>query len=116
MKQRDLREIYFRFLNLIQAIDELPGLPKLDATENQLLNVVSAHWNQKKRLLVSDAIALRHIGSPATLHARLRQLREKNLIHYITETDGRKKYIEPTDLALKYFERLSQAMVDAACK
>jgi hypothetical protein len=34
----------------------------------------------------------------------------------VVESDGRKKYIEPTDLALKYFSQLSQAIVSAAGK
>ena len=116
MKQKDLQEVYFRFLNFLKAVEELPNLPKLDAIESQLLNVIALNWNNHERLLVSDAIALKDIGSPATLHNRLRQLREKNMIGYVIESDGRKKYIEPTDLALKYFSQFSQAIVRAADK
>lgn len=113
MKNKELQEIYFRFINLVKAIDDLPGLPKMDSTENQLLNRVADHWNRGERLLVSDAIAMRDIGSPATLHARLKQLRDKDMISYATESDGRKKYIEPTDQALKYFAQISACMVKA---
>ncbi len=116
MKNKDLQEIYFRFLNLVRSVEGLPGFPKLDATENQLLNEVAAKWKQGERLLVSDAIAMREIGSPATLHARLKQLRDKNMVTYVIETDGRKKYIEPTDTALKYFSQISNCMIQATGK
>jgi len=114
MKNKDLQDIYFRFLNLVRSIEELPDFPKLDATENELLNVVATQWKKGERLLVSDAIAMRQIGSPATLHARLKQLRDKEMINYVIETDGRKKYIEPTDVALKYFAQISDCMVQAS--
>lgn len=114
MKSKELQDIYFRFLNLVRSIEELPDFPKLDATENELLNMVASQWKKGERLLVSDAIAMRQIGSPATLHARLKQLREKDMINYVIETDGRKKYIEPTDMALKYFSQISDCMVQAS--
>ncbi len=116
MKNKDLQEIYFRFLNLVRSIEELPSFPKLDATENQLLNEVATRWMNGERLLVSDAIAMREIGSPATLHARLKQLRDKNMVTYVVESDGRKKYIEPTPVALKYFSDISNCMLQATAK
>lgn len=114
MKSKELQDIYFRFLNLVRSIEELPDFPKLDATENELLNMVASQWKKGERLLVSDAIAMRQIGSPATLHARLKQLREKDMVNYVIEADGRKKYIEPTDMALKYFSQISDCMVQAS--
>ena len=57
---------------------------------------------------------MRQIGSPATLHARLKQLRDKEMINYVIETDGRKKYIEPTEVALKYFSQISDCMLQAS--
>lgn len=116
VKNKDLQEIYFRFLNLVRSVEELPSFPKLDATENQLLNEVASKWQQGERLLVSDAIAKREIGSPATLHARLKQLRDKDMVTYVIETDGRKKYIEPTENALKYFSQISNCMIEATSK
>jgi len=41
MKNKELQEIYFRFLNLVRSVEELPSFPKLDATENELLNLVA---------------------------------------------------------------------------
>ena len=116
MKNKDLQEIYFRFLNLVRSVEELPSFPKLDATEMELLNEVASRWKKGERLLVSDAIAKREIGSPATLHARLKQLRDKDMVTYVIETDGRKKYIEPTENALKYFSQISSCMLEATAK
>lgn len=116
MKNKELQEIYFRFLNLVRSVEDLPSFPKLDATENELLNAVASKWKQGERLLVSDAIAKREIGSPATLHARLKQLRDKDMVTYVIETDCRKKYIEPTESALKYFAHISNCMIQATHK
>lgn len=116
MKNKELQEIYFRFLNLVRSVEELPSFPKLDATENELLNLIAEQWKKGQRLLVSDAIAMRAIGSPATLHARLKQLRDKEMITYVIETDGRKKHIEPTEGALKYFSQISHCMLEATKK
>ena len=113
MKNKDLQEIYFRFLHLFRAIESMPGFPKLDNVERELLDELVVSWRADKRLLVSDAIALSKIGSPATLHARLKNLRQAGMIEYSSDTDARKKYIEPTDKALKYFSQISDCMAKA---
>ena len=95
------------FCSLITSAN-LFGMMEADSLAQQ--------WKKGERLLVSDAIAMRAIGSPATLHARLKQLRDKEMITYVIETDGRKKYIEPTEGALKYFSQISHCMLEATKK
>jgi len=112
-KNKDLQSVYFRFLNLVRSVDQLSVFPKLDATETELLNHISIEWRHGRRLLVSDAIALKSIGSPATLHSRLKLLRDKDMITYTIEADGRKKFIEPTEQTLDYFAELSNCMLKA---
>jgi hypothetical protein len=46
----------------------------------------------------------------------LKQLRDKDMVTYVVETDGRKKYIEPTSAALKYFSDISNCMIEATAK
>jgi hypothetical protein len=38
------------------------------------------------------------------------------MVTYVVETDGRKKYIEPTSTALKYFSDISSCMIEATAK
>lgn len=113
MKITELQEIYFRFLNLFKAIEELPGFPMLDSIEKALLDELSLSWKKGHNLLVSQAINLPEIGSPATLHSRLKNLHKMGMIEYAVDTDARKKYIQPTDKALKYFGQISDCMNQA---
>lgn len=105
---------YVRFLNLIDALDRINPSKKLDATEESLLNkiVLSAHQGQV--MLVGDLISLAELGSQATLHGRLKNLRAMGLIDMATEEDGRKKHVLPTKLAMKRFEELSKCLEKAA--
>lgn len=110
MKTNELQDVYFRFLNLFRAIEDLPGFPALDGIEKALLDELSLSWKRGKNMLVSQAINLPEIGSPATLHARLKNLHKKGLIDYSIDKDARKKYIQPTEKALQYFSQISDCM------
>ena len=104
---------YIRFLNLIDVLDRInPGM-KVDAIEESLLNkiVLSAHQGQV--VLVGDLISLAELGSQATLHGRLKNLRAMGLIDMTTEEDGRKKHVVPTKLAMKRYEELSKCLEKA---
>jgi DNA-binding transcriptional ArsR family regulator len=104
---------YIRFLNLLDILDRInPGM-KLDAIEENLLNkiVLSAHQGQV--VLVGDLISLTELGSQATLHGRLKNLRAMGLIEMATEEDGRKKHVVPTKLAMKRYEELSKCLEKA---
>jgi len=92
----------------------MPGFPSLDSVEKNLLDELSISWKAGQHMLVSDAIALSRIGSPATLHSRLKNLRQLGMIEYIADEDARKKYIQPTEKALKYFSQISDCMKQAA--
>jgi hypothetical protein len=113
MKSTELQEIYFRFLNLFKAIEDLPGFPALDSVEKALLDELSLSSKRGHNMLVSQAINLPEIGSPATLHARLKSLYKMGMIEYAVDQDARKKYIQPTDKAFKYFGQISDCMSQA---
>jgi DNA-binding transcriptional ArsR family regulator len=104
---------YIRFLNLIDVLDRINPGKKLDATEESLLDkiVLSAHQGQV--MLVGDLISLAELGSQATLHGRLKNLRAMGLIDMATEEDGRKKHVVPTKLAMKRYEELSKCLEKA---
>jgi hypothetical protein len=104
---------YVRFLNLIDVLDRINPGKKLDATEESLLDkiVLSAHQGQV--MLVGDLISLAELGSQATLHGRLKNLRAMGLIDMAAEEDGRKKHVVPTKLAMKRYEDLSKCLEKA---
>jgi DNA-binding MarR family transcriptional regulator len=104
---------YIRFLNLIDVLDRINPGRKLDATEESLLNkiVLSAHQGQV--MLVGDLISLAELGSQATLHGRLKNLRAMGLIDMAADEDGRKKHVVPTKSAMKRYEELSKCLEKA---
>ncbi len=104
---------YIRFLNLLDVLDRINPGKKLDSVEEGLLNkiVLSAHQGQV--ILVGDLISLAELGSQATLHGRLKNLRAMGLIEMTADEDGRKKHVMPTKLAMKRYEELSKCLEKA---
>ena len=107
-------ELYLRFLQLAEAIRDLPALPALDPLEERLLTLVARTSQEKERLCVRDMMAKEEFGSPATIHGRLKSMREKGWIMLTDTTDARRKQIDLTQAALQHFDKLSRCMVKAA--
>lgn len=104
-------QTYIKFINLAQAIRELPTFPSLDVTEQQLLNAFVVLWNQKKSVRVVEAMQMFPGISGSTVHRRLVTLRKKGMISLETDEDNQRvKYISPTPLAHKYFAKLGECL------
>jgi len=72
------------------------------------------HDHENNRLSVRDAMALSHLGSPATLHKRLVRLRNMGLLCAKQKAnDRRTKYLSLTPLAFKHFKNLGEALHNA---
>jgi len=98
---------YLRFLSLATAVNNLPGVPQLDSTEEKLLNLIAVSLYHGNKLNVLEAMSLVPDASPATVHRRLKTLRDKKLIQLIVDAqDNRIKYVEMTDIAIDYFSKL----------
>ena len=110
-----MSKVYLRYLRIARAIDILKkNNDSIDSTALQLLNELAVQHFDGKTLTVSEAIALKKIASPATLHRKLDELREAGLIEQIFEgKDRRTKYLVPTKLADAYFAKLSKAITSA---
>lgn len=105
---------YFKFLNLLQALREMPTFPAIDATEERLLNQLAAVWGTGNQITVLETMQLDAETSPTTIHRRLKSLRKKGVIQLtVDEIDNRIKYVVPTALAMDYFGQLSNALVKA---
>jgi hypothetical protein len=107
-------DVYLRFLQLAQAIRGLPALPPLDPLEERILAWVARASRAQERLSVRDMMARAELGAPATIHGRLKSMREKGWIVLADTDDARRKQIELTRAAVRHFERLSRCMVKAA--
>jgi hypothetical protein len=112
-KNQSLIDAYFRFLTFAEATQELPSFPRLDAVEGQLLQLIVKYWRSGRPLSVTEAIQTSCIGSPATLHSRLKKLRSKRMIELRTLEDARCKQVVPTPETLDYFISLGECMQKA---
>lgn len=109
-------QTYIKFLNLAQAIRELPSFPNLDAVEEQLLNVFAAAWHKGNTVRVLEAMEMFPNISGSTVHRRLDTLRKKGMISLDADAENQRvKYIAPTPLAEKYFAKLGECL-DKAMK
>jgi hypothetical protein len=105
---------YIRFLNLLDALDRINPGKKLDCIEESLLDKIVNSAHLKESVLVGDLISLSEFGSQATLHGRLKNLSAMGYIKMASNTDGRKKEVLPTKLAIKRYEEISKCLEKAA--
>jgi len=110
-----MSKLYLRYLRIARAVDILKkNSHSIDSTALQLLNEIAVQHFDGETLTVSQAIALKRIASPATLHRKLDELREAGLIEQVFEgKDRRTKYLVPTREADTYFTKMSNAMTSA---
>ena len=103
-----------RFLNLLHALEGGEQEKNLDLEARKLLEIIAVRHEQRQPLTVTEAMALAHIASPATIHRKLDQLRESGLVEARFEDNNRRtKFLIPTQAALNHFEALGQALVRA---
>lgn len=107
-------DVYLRFLQLTEAIRGLPALPPLDPLEERILSWIARAMRAGERLSVRDMMAKDELGAPATIHGRLKSMREKGWIVLADTEDARRKQVELSDDALRHFAHLSRAVVKAA--
>ncbi|MDQ9169881.1 winged helix-turn-helix domain-containing protein [Oxalobacteraceae bacterium R-40] len=107
-------DIYLRFLQLAEAIRGMPSLPPLEPLEERILELVARASQEQERLSVRDMMAKQELGSPATIHGRLKSMREKGWIMLSETEDARRKQIDLTQAALIHFDKLSKCLLKAA--
>ena len=112
----NLSEIYFQYIESLSTLKHSNQYQTLDSMELELLNEIAITWKHGKPLLVNEAISLNEIGSRATLHARIKNLRKKGYVDFHTDIDGRKKIIKPTAIAINYFSSIANLLATAVEK
>ena len=105
---------YVKFLNLINALDRVNPGKRLDNIEESLLDRVILSANEGQSILVGGLISIADLGSQTTLHGRLKNLSAMGYIKLAANSDGRKKEVLPTKMALKRYEELSKCLEKAA--
>ena len=102
---------YLNFLKLSEVINsKLLGMD-IDSTAVKLLEMIAVSYSLDKALNVTEAMHLSSIGSQATLHRKINDLREHGLISLVYEGKNRRtKYLVPSSKANKHFEQLSKVM------
>ena len=104
---------YLRFLNLIDALDRINPGKQLDYVEESLLDRILVCAHAKESVWVGDLISISDLGSQATLHGRLKNLSAMGYIKMASNSDGRKKEVVPTKLAIKRYEEISRCLEKA---
>lgn len=109
-----MKTSYIRFLKLIDSLDYMNPGRTLDQIEVTLLEYILRFDKRDDELLVGDLLGLKGLGSQATLHGRLKNLTALGYVKLVADKkDGRKKFVIPTKLGLKYIQFMSNCLEDA---
>lgn len=97
---------YFRFLAFREKV--LDGLG-MGNKECLLLRLITENAILENPIRITDALAHRRIGSPASLHVLIKTLIDKKLILVRQDrSDQRVKFLHPTARTLKMYQLLAE--------
>jgi DNA-binding MarR family transcriptional regulator len=104
---------YFQFFELKREIEQAINVnPCLDANEMCLLEHIAVKDAADEALTVVEVMRTSDIGSPATLHRRLRKLRQHGLVEVRSVAgDKRVKHLHLTSASKNYFDLLNDAVL-----
>lgn len=104
-------DAYLQFMSSRLALRDRAGLPFLDPLEERLLEMVALASEPGERLSVTDVITTAELGSPTTLHGRLKSLRGKGLIELAYVDNVSRRQLQLTMAGMSYLDTLSKCMV-----
>jgi DNA-binding MarR family transcriptional regulator len=112
-----MNNLYLRFILVARVLSKkIKAIEGLDATALLLLNEIAIKCDQGKSLTVTEAMTLKTIASPATIHKNIDKLIKAQLIEIEYEEENhRSKFLTLTKNAKDYFEKMSKA-IDTAVK
>ena len=97
--------IYLRFLNLSHAASS--NLVGVDLLALRLLESIGVAHSNDKALTVTDAMSLRAIASPATMHRKLNDLLEAGLIEQAYEGTAEDEF--SADKQIDNFQKIADS-------
>ena len=102
---------YTKFLDLVQSAQAMPLFPRLEPSEERMLNQLALQWNFGPQVSMCQAMEASAEASPKTFQRRLAKLAEKGLIAFKTEAgDKRGRCIVSTPVANQYFTQLGHCL------
>jgi hypothetical protein len=102
------------YLKYLQAKQKQHALADIGAEETELLNAMALHWSAGKPLAVREAMELKSLASPSTLHRRIANLKTLGWIADQNRSGNlRIKLLVPTAKALAYFDKMGRALASA---
>lgn len=108
------RQAYLRFLVLARESRASSKDPVLDVVEERVLQTLASVWASGDKLTVLKAMAMGEDASATTIHRRLKSLRRKGyIVLKEDESDNRVKFVLPTPVAERHFERMGRCMREA---
>ena len=76
--------------------------------DTRLINIISLAFFQETRLSVVDLMKLKELGSPQTIHNRIKALVSTNWIELQSTDDNRRYQVSPSKKLLNYFDTLGK--------
>lgn len=108
------KQAYLRFLVLARDSRVSSKDAVLDVVEERVLQSLANVWAAGEKVTVLKAMAMGDDASPTTIHRRLKSLRRKGYIFLKEdESDNRVKFVLPTPVAERHFERMGRCMREA---
>lgn len=102
-----MKATFIRFLNLKHTMEIDPI--ELDLTAIKLLEMCELSSSSKQRLTVSDAMKMKSISSPATIHRKLNKLIDAGYLTLEFEGKNRRtKFLTPTKKSHDYFSKFGK--------
>ena len=101
---------YIRYLTSLELLKSKSRVRNLDSTEDLLLNSIMLDDSAGRSIFVGDLLKKIILGSQATLHGRLKNLKTLGYVKLVTQKDARMKRVVPTSKAHHRFEAFSECM------
>ena len=106
------RDFYLRFVGLVNALNKDELELAIDPVALRLLDIVATAHAKGEPMTVRQAMKLKEVASPATVHRKLRALNDAGLLTAEFQgRDRRTKYLTPTAKAIERFDAIGEAML-----
>lgn len=109
-----MKSTFLRFLHLKEILTGHDIDQEVDLVSQRLLEVVAMKHALGESFMVTDAMNLTNLASPATIHRKLDCLRENGYVSLEFKGDNRRsKFIVPTAKTDSYFEDLGKLIAQS---
>lgn len=107
-----MKEVYFRYLELLHENAPLDSTTELDRDTQELLNIISLQHHKNRSLTVTDAMRMTTIASPASVHRKLNKLRDEGYIDgFYKGKNRRTQYLRPLTKAEILFDERGKILL-----